>query len=37
MQPFPAAQLQVLDRVASRSRIYDNGEITIYGPVGTAR
>jgi len=30
--PFPAAQLRKLDRVRTRSRIYDNGTIAVYGP-----
>ena len=32
-QPFPRAQLAKLDRVSTLNRIYDNGNITIYGPV----
>jgi hypothetical protein len=36
-QPFPATLLRRLDQVATRSRIYDNGEIAIYGPAGVAR
>jgi hypothetical protein len=35
-QPFPRSQLAKLDRVRTLSRIYDNGNITIYGPVKRA-
>jgi hypothetical protein len=35
-QPFPRAQLAKLDRVSTLNRIYDNGNITIYGPVKPA-
>jgi hypothetical protein len=35
-QPFPLAQLRKLDQVRTRSLIYDNGNIAIYGPTAVA-
>jgi hypothetical protein len=35
-QPFPARRLRTFDRVRTRSRIYDNGTIAVYGPVKRA-